>query len=679
MDTSLLSNLLQTNSGGQPNLVPSVSSVANGQAAAPGTVSNLGQESQQLGQYEPNGNGSPKSGANDGPQAPWWERALPTAGGIVGSIGGDILGGIAAPFTAGVVNPWDTSTVLSGVLSGAGKAAENGLTGQSLDKGVMSTALANAGGNLAGEGIGFVGGKVLKGATGALGKIVDNRAAQSDADKAAQASIDEAATIKNNYGGVKPGVQSANNLSGNLDLLKQFGVDHTDPQAMADASKGGLFINDIDNAALATGAPVKTTDLISSHDITTASPEEQQALVNSGIITPEGRLPDTVTPVQANQFAQELNGQLRDLKATMDNAQANGRVADYNAAKLQYSNLDKMYKNVQNVAATPEVNTTIASRTISPEEKQSLVDQFGQQEADHIEQAVNNAQNHQDLVNAKLPFAQMNTISKQALQDMKATATPRALARTKADVTAPETAASGGKGAGLLDAAAVTAAPFTHGASLAVLLPHVIQMAKNPETQQNAYNLLSKVTGSATAKKMVPLLLRTAGVMGANLPNDAASPVSDTMGVNNDSTNGNPMQPQAQVNPLEQAYNAALLHPYMPGALSVLQTLAPVMQKEQAASSAINTLGQNFANAGGAQGLEGGLMTKLSGLMPGSAANTYNRQQGSTAALLAQLLGGSPETYMQSMPQFTQTQQTAQPGMNNLSSILGSLTPTGAY
>jgi hypothetical protein len=190
-----------------------------------------------------------------------------------------------------------------------------------------------------GQGAGKLGGALIGKAGGLVGKVGDkmatnaaDRATQADADAQAQsdqqAALDEANNIRNNYGGVKPGVQSANDLADNLDTLKSFGVDHTDPTAMQAASKGGLFINDIDNAALASGNPIKTTDLLSGKDIMNATPEEQQAIVNAGIITPEGRLPQSVTPVQANKFAQDLNGQIRDLKATMDNAQANGRIND---------------------------------------------------------------------------------------------------------------------------------------------------------------------------------------------------------------------------------------------------------------------------------------------------------------------------------------------------------------
>ena len=105
-------------------------------------------------------NGAPVAGAT-APQAPastgggGWERWLPTIGSVAGSVGGDILGGILTVPTGGIVNPWDTSTVLSGLGAGLGQAGENLAQGKNpIQMNDLTQAGIAAGSNLAGAGVG---------------------------------------------------------------------------------------------------------------------------------------------------------------------------------------------------------------------------------------------------------------------------------------------------------------------------------------------------------------------------------------------------------------------------------------------------------------------------------------------------------------------------------------------
>lgn len=591
----------------------------------------------------------------------WLTHLLPTAGSLGGGAGGAAIGTALLPGIGTIAG-----SILGAALGGGGaKAVENSAEGKNIGNGVESSAVEGG----IGQAVGGIAGKVLgKGAellAGRAGNIT--KAAADAADNAAmdKAAADTAAATKNNFGGIKPGVQSSNNLAGNQELLKNWGLDHTDPQVMQDASKGGLFINDIDNAALDAGAPIKTTNLISSKDITTASPEEQQALVKAGIITPEGSLPTTVTPSQANKFAQDLNGQVRDMQSTMANAKANGRVADYNAAKEQYSNLNGLYKNVQNLSASPGVNESIVARTISPEEKQGLVDQYGQNQADHIEQQVNDAKTHQDLVNAKLPFAQMNELSSQALQDLKATATPRAVAREKMDINGdgiadvPQTPSVAETGSKILTGGGgpvgIAGRALAHGANNPAIL-----------------NTLSRM--GALTSKIAP----TAATIAATAPNMGADPLG---GPQQGGTIGAAMPP-AQQSPLDQLYQTLLSNYQAGGGItpndastaSTLATLAPQVQKNNLVSSELSALPQSFANAGGAQGA-GGIMSHIAGLIPGTAAHTYQQQQQGAAQALAAQLGITPQAAMGLLPQLMQNQQTA----GQSQGVLGQLTGQLAY
>lgn len=587
----------------------------------------------------------------------WFTHLLPTAGGILGGIVGGAADVGSLGLLAPVINPI-TGAAVGGAL---GQAGENAASGKNpLSSNDLTSGLESGVGELAGG----VAGKVLgKGAdllASKAGAITDASKAAADSASDDQAALDKIAATKNNYGGIKPGVQSSNNLQGNMDLLDSYGVDSTDPQAMQNSSKGGLFINNIDENALQAGSPIKTSDLISSKDITTASPEEQQALVNAGIITPEGRLPATVTPVQANKFAQDLNGQMRSMQGLADNAFKNGDVVNYNAANGQLKDLTDKYNAVQKLASTPEVDATIAARTITPEEKAGLVEQYGQSQADAIEKSVNEAQTHADLVKAKLPYAQMNTLSKQALSDMKAPATARGVARGKMgldDGTAePERQTPG----------------ITHAIASGngKVVPTVLHLAKNASTNPTLLNTLSRM-GALTAK-----VAPTAGVIAANAGNMGAAPVAVTG--QQGGTMGAVMQPQQ--NPLDQLYQT-LLTQYNAGGdiganagslTSALAGLAPQVQKQNLVAGELSAIPGQFANAGGAQGT-GGILSRISGLIPGTAANNYQNDQTGAAQALAAQLGISPQAAMGLLPQLMNNQATAGQNTGVLSQLTGQL------
>ena len=589
------------------------------------------------------------------------QRLLPTGAGIIGSI----IGAALAPETGGL--SLAIPALAAGAGSAGGKVAENATEGKNLGSGAIASGVEGA----AGQGVASGAGALLGKAGGALtdigGNMADKAAAKvaqvasdANAQSDTQAALDEANAIRNNYGGVKPGVQSANNLSDNLDLLKKFGVDHTDPNAMQAASKGGLFINDIDNAALASGNPIKTTDLLTSKNILDATPEEQQALASSGIITPEGAMPNTITPVQANKFAQDLNGQLRDLKATMDNAQANGRINDYTAAKQQYNILSKTYENAQKLASTPEVDATISARTISPEEKEGLVQQFGQAQADHIENAVNSAKTHQDLVNAKLPFAQMNTISKQALGDMQAQGTPRALARTKADIAPTSSQPNGNimSGDNLVKAGSLLEGTVG-GHPLALAAPLVMKAAENPAVVKGVGGILSSLGGDslgANLARTVPSQIVT------NSPNDVAGPAS----TNNDIVSSTMDDAN---NPFNLAIESALLN----GNSGALNSLLGGQQKLNAATAAEKNLDQIYNQAGGAQGPLGGRLGILGSLFTGGESGSYNAQAQADAEAIAQATGQTPQAVQAELPKLTQDQSAAQASLGNIQSLIQAL------
>lgn len=550
----------------------------------------------------------------------WFTHLLPTIGSLGGGAGGAAIGTALLP---------GLGTIAGGILGaafggGGAKAAENYAEGNNISNGVESNAIEGG----IGQAVGGIGAKVLgKGAellAGRANGITSTAKAATDVASEDAAKMAEANAIKNNYGGIKPGVQTSNNLGGNQNLLQSFGLDHTDPQVMANASKGGLFLNDIDEAALKGGSPIKTTDLISSKDITTASPEEQTALVNAGIITPEGTLPTTVSPIQANKFAQDLNGQMRTVQGLSDNAFKNGDFTNYNAANQQLADLTGRYKNVQQLAATPEVNASIAARTVSPEEKAQLVEQYGQKQADSLENAVNDAQTHQDLVTAKLPYAQMNTLSKQALGDLNAPATARGVARAKMDTNG--------------DNVADTTLPSTITPNLASDIHNAggvtgkaLALVKHGANSPLILNTLSRM-GALTAK-VAPSAGIIAGTSNNALQQDNGT-VGGTMQPTNSVTGGLPMPQQAPNQGLSRE-DLLTLAMYSPGALAAI---APSAQQTQNVTSA-NTAQSALSGLGNAP--EGGLLSQLQAKLGIGATGEYQRKAAAAAQQIAAAVPGS--------------------------------------
>jgi hypothetical protein len=618
----------------QPTTYPNVSNIyASGPSVVPSAASFNGPDVSDI-YADPNqAAAQPAAAPHKKEGGNWLTNLFPT----LGSMGGGAAGAVAGASLGSVVPIIGTGIggVLGGILGaaaggGGAKVAENAVEGNGLTDDVGNVALESG----VGQAVGGVAGKVLgKGAqvlAGRAGKITTD-ATEAAAQKAAQQSeVSTAQAIRNNYGGIKPGVQSANNLEGNQQLLQQWGLDHTSPEIMQGASKGGLFINDIDQAALGAGKPIKTTDLISSRDITTASPEEQAALMSPkvGIITPDGRMPQTVTPLQAHAFGQDLNNQVRDLQSVAENAKANGNYTEYNAAKQHLSDLSSKYNSVQELASTPEVNAAVAARTISPEEKASLVEQFGQKQADHIEQAVNDAQTHTDLVKAKLPFAQMNNLSGLAMNDMKATGTARALARAKTDINgdgvadadAPVLPTAG-------DALTAAAGNGVHGGPTAMIAKALYQSKDNPAILKT----LSRI--GALGEKLAPA---TGAAMGAG--NAQLQSNGDTMGG---------MMPPQQTDPSLAADSTVpqggltrndliTLALYSPSAFNSL--VAPSAANQQNVATA-NTAEQALSSLGPAP--SGGIVSQLAGKFGLGATGEYQRKAAAAAQQVAAALPGA--------------------------------------
>ena len=186
---------------------------------------------------------------------------------------------------------------------------------------------------------------------------------------------------------------------------------------------------------------------------------------------------------------------------------------------------------------------------------------------------------------------------------------------------------------------------------------------------------LSKITGSQTAKKLIPMLTTMGAVGAANLPNDIPAPNSANI---NGATPAVATQPQGAtpMNPvsgeLSQMTGMMGMDPYLTSALAgPVGTLAPIAQKYNVAQNLLGSLGGAFQNAGGAQGGGQGLLTQLSGMLPFTAAHAYNQQVQAVASQLSALLGISPQAAMGLAPNFMQTPQVAEQRLSGMGGMLG--------
>jgi hypothetical protein len=251
---------------------------------------------------------------------------------------------------------------------------------------------------------------------------------------------------------------------------------------------------------------------------------------------------------------------------------------------------------------------------------------------------------------------------------------------------------------------AITAKDKNFGASTSSLLPVAGAVAGMGGKKSALGTLAGMATGSAKAdslassglsdlagvtsknsklvSKIIPIASRIAGVTGSNIPNDiqstnSAIPVGSVPGQQGGTTMA-PTNATAAQNPEAALYNEIIAQSQTPGGISgnlitTANALAPQIQKQVLAAPVINSALSAYGNAGGAQGTVGGLVSGLTGLVGGTPANTYSTDSAAAAAQLASVLGITPEQAAAMLPQLMQTSQSAAPQVNNLQSILGSI------
>lgn len=667
-------SVLSMATGNNPQPTISIpTSVANGGGGG-GVAGTMAQEEAADG-----GGGAPVAAK----QPSWWEKLLPTAGGVLGGIvgiPGDLLSGGAAS--------------VAGATGGAalGQMLENKLDGKSvLGTNDLTSGVENGVGDLVGLGAGKVVGALGEGLAN-VGTKAGVKAAGDAADEAAtKDALDAATATKLNYGGISDNVQNMLDLGKNQKFVDSMGFNSTDPYDMQKVGQAAGELNNVYDHALQSAPKVQMGDFnktvldsmraTGAKDLTSTNSPVSQALADftkkSGMdVTPE------MDAVNVRQLQQAVGRQIGNQENIISNAELNGQ---YNAdAHSQLNTLQDLYGQLGDKIKTPEVNTAIANSTVTDADRQGLVSKYGDKLGNHVADTIGNAKNADDLLQPLQQFTKMNKASQMAVDDIEnVTASPRAVARAKFQATGGVAIPAKNGGQTVLDSIEAGSKATGHPAA------HIVSAA-NKLHKAGFTAPIAKGMGTVLSKT-APLIAPTTTAL-ANGPNIAAAgasaiPSSDgTAGASSmipPTATGVPGA-AAPLTPLQQAIANAEASMSAPGAsltpgygsdVSALNSLVPLQQKNTLAADTVSNLAPSFANAGGAQGLGGGLLSRLTALIPGTAAHTYQAQQQAAAAQLAAILGISPQAAAAMLPQLMQSQQVAGQQQQGVNSVLGTLSP----
>jgi hypothetical protein len=602
----------------------------------------------------------------------WLTHLLPT----IGSVAIPALGALLAPETGGL--SLVAAAGLSGLGAAGGKLAENATEGKDLGNGVVGEGVMGAAGGAAGG----VAGKFLGKASGALAGRAEEIAGQKVAQTAAEDAIEIAA---NTYKDISPQLQKAYKAKDSLAHVTKMGYDVADPSNLVHVSNtSNDILNETLNRALANSGPVDLShypqiikDALAKEAGTLGS-YEKVALARGRMgyaNTPAAKLlqqledlgagvaKSTSDPNELRTLTTKLGELAQDAKPSV--TMATGAIDP--AQKATYNAINSVRDQVKSALySRPEVGDAIKGEVgnIVANPKMNI----SQELADHLNDVITKSSDPQGLLSEISRNINIGKLGEEGKRVGEIVTSTGGKARAAAE------AGLGNPGLDthpLLEAAG-TVSPHAGVAG------NVVNFGKHAASNPAILNTLSRI--GAMGEKLAP----AAGSVIATAPNMQADPVNSTaggygmgMGGTNDTMGGNMQGSSNGAHSYQDLINAmeaqAVLAPSMGGgASSFLAQIAPQLQKNQLALSAINGVPGSFANAGGAQGT-GGIMSRISGLIPGTAAHTYNAQQHAAAAQLAQAMGISPEAAMGLLPQLMQNQGTAGMTQGILSNMGGQL------
>lgn len=627
-------------------------------------------------QPNPNPQPNPQPQQNES----WWKKLLPTAGALLPTII-DVAGAALAPETGGL--SLIPGTVLAAAGATGGKALENKLTGQKVTNDLAGAAISGALGQLGGEATG----KIISKVAGTGTNLAEEGASKLLAGQAPKGTIDAdlAHSLLKEHG---------------ITNLKQAGQLANVYTGSGEAGTGQALLNKaVEDAVAKNGPSVDLTDLSSTAKVGKNATIGAMEARNQGNMLEDFIAKNGLTPTQANAVRTNIDSISKGLEADIGGNVNSTDALNFQrkVAKLaddQYkkyvrsgyqdpvsSNLYNTYKQVELEAKDRLFAPGGKDIPINSGDKKALIDAIqqhagpiNQQSANTTIDAIKNAKTLSDLRSIQSPWVNVNNALKQGeLQASKnfGAGTPRDLVSSMglplegAGVGSLMGGTRGGIVGGLVGLAAKS--PIANTAGTAAL------------------KKTSDILGNDAFKTILPALTRASTVAGttgmANLVSDQAKQAPTNNLVNNGVSS---MTPQNNLgmpaeNPVANTYNMmagdTALAPMQYGSVfgPQITTLAPELQKQEMVKSLLSALLPTYAQAGGPGGFAGGLEQELTGLLPGTAANTYHSQSAAAAAALAKQLGISPQEAAAMLPQLTQTPTTAAPQVGGIQSVLGSL------
>jgi hypothetical protein len=303
-----------------------------------------------------------------------------------------------------------------------------------------------------------------------------------------------------------------------------------------------------------------------------------------------------------------------------------------------------------------EVNSALAGQ----EPNIQAGDVGSQQLADHLNGVISSGAKNgaQDYLNEISRNIDVNNLGKEGQAARQVITSSGAQDRALADAgVAPATKQSVVNPTNMIDAGGMLESVLGHNPALGMGMMAVNHLARNPAALQGAGKALSSVGGS-----VAPGIV---GSIAGTSPNVAA-------GAGN--TNNDVQLPQMNQGGsiLDQALYQAMENP-LNGGLSQVGTLLPMVQKANQAQAAEQALAHDFNQAGGGQGLVGGLLGRFGSSLTGGEAASYPAQAAADAAAISQATGVPVQQVEAELPKTTQDQSAAQASLGNINSLIQSL------
>lgn len=575
----------------------------------------------------------------------FFTHLLPTAGSILGGIGGALIPGL------GETGVGEVGGASAG--SAAGKALENLLEGHQSSLGDLAGAATEGGvGQLTGMGAG----KLLGGVLGKLATVGDTGSAATAA----------AEKLSQDFGGVPKPIRDRLNMNSNAQKFASYGLpyDTETINAVAPIVTGGVdsepglailhkgTVRAMQGAGPVdvTGAQALAQQIAKSPDIAAAGPSVGKAFANDV----SERLGQTMLPVDihSGSVPNLMNSHAPSVFEVQQALEEAGHSTKNPALSKAYLDVaDSLDSALQRAGA----NDVVAKGLYSPAEIDQLAKISPQLAAEA--QTVQSVGQNRSL---QAPFVQSANLAKAAGR-----AAEGALPSTQ-------------QGPGLLGQLATGATQFATGgpaAKVGVLTslgkvgaPVLKQLASLGET-------ISKAGGAASLPK-------TAAQVVAHGPEYVNNPVgvSDLMQPSQASQTGAaPAEAggQSQLNAVNLAQHLLDIMNANPNQTQtvapLLAQLIPQVQKTNIAQQALQGYQQTLGAAGGPQGPIGGGLAQLGGVFTGGPAAQVGPERLQAAAAIANATGMNLNEALAALPSLLSSTAGANQGFGQAGSVLGAL------